>query len=480
MTAFRYVDPEKTKKRTLKINYMQYDISGLGNGSQDQRAFYPEKKHGCLDTCYGKAKILKPDGRVRHTTPTECERLQTVPDGYTAKAGTSNTQRYRMLGNGWTIDVISHILKNMKTPKKIRVLSLFDGMSCGQIALNRAGFDVESYSASEIDKYAMAVAMANYPNTIQLGDITQVTGLDVDRINLLMGGSPCQGFSFAGKQLNFEDPRSKLFFDFVKLLREVEPKYFLLENVKMKKESQDVISGYLGVEPIEINSALVSAQNRKRLYWTNIPDVTQPEDKGIFLKDIIEDGFVDREKSYCIDANYVNTGNGNPKQYFEKSRRQLVFTEVVGARQVGRRLGKDGKREDHDTSLKAIQRIELRNDQKTNCLSTMQKDNFLAFAAPVQVGLATDVKGHDILKRVYSTEGKSPTLTAASGGNLEKKIAVSETHYRKLTPTECERLQTVPDGYTAKAGTSNTQRYRMLGNGWTIDVISHILKNMQL
>jgi len=114
MTAFRYVDPEKTKKRTLKINYMQYDISGLGNGSQDQRAFYPEKKHGCLDTCYGKAKILKPDGRVRHTTPTECERLQTVPDGYTAKAGTSNTQRYRMLGNGWTIDVISHILKNMQ------------------------------------------------------------------------------------------------------------------------------------------------------------------------------------------------------------------------------------------------------------------------------------------------------------------------------------------------------------------------------
>lgn len=171
----------------------------------------------------------------------------------------------------------------------MNVLSLFDGMSCGQIALERAGVEVVNYYASEIDKYAMQVAKANYPNTIHIGDVTQVTALDVDEIGLLIGGSPCQGFSFAGKQLNFEDPRSKLFFEFVRLLKEVKPKYFFLENVKMKKEYQDVISYLLGVEPIEINSALVSAQNRKRLYWTNIPNISQPKDKGILLKDILQE-----------------------------------------------------------------------------------------------------------------------------------------------------------------------------------------------
>jgi DNA-cytosine methyltransferase len=171
---------------------------------------------------------------------------------------------------------------------KINVLSLFDGMSCGQIALDQLGIKVDNYYAAEIDKYAMQIAKKNYPNTIHLGDVTSVYAQHLPKIDLLMGGSPCQGFSFAGKQLNFDDPRSALFFEFVRLLKECKPKYFLLENVRMKKEYQDVISEHLGVEPIMINSALVSAQNRVRLYWTNIPNITQPEDKGIVLKDILD------------------------------------------------------------------------------------------------------------------------------------------------------------------------------------------------
>ena len=159
----------------------------------------------------------------------------------------------------------------------MNVLSLFDGMSCGQIALDQLGIKVDNYYAAEIDKYAIQVAKANYPNTVHLGDVRDVSGLGLPQIDLLIGGSPCQGFSFAGKQLNFDDPRSQLFFEYVRLLDVLKPKYFLLENVKMKKESEQVITDMLGVEPIEINSNLVSAQNRRRLYWTNIPNVTVPD-----------------------------------------------------------------------------------------------------------------------------------------------------------------------------------------------------------
>lgn len=373
--------------------------------------------------------------------------------------------------------------------KPLRVLSLFDGMSCGQIALNRAGFEIETYYASEIDKHAIAVTQANYPNTIQLGDVTKVTGLDVGEIDLLIGGSPCQGFSFAGKQLNFEDPRSKLFFEFVRLLNETKPKYFLLENVKMKKESEDVISSYLGVKPIEINSALVSAQNRRRLYWTNIPNVAQPEDKGILLKDILETegqgiiknrgSFESRDyKSMCLDASYHKGADNHGQRTLVRQKSKTVRTSGLGSyiagRIVGRRIGEDGKRKDYDKSIGTYQRLEINsNPNKTNCLTTVDKDNVL-------VVMATDINGHDILKRVYSAEEKSPTLTAIGGGSQEKKIALSDCEYRKLTPLECERLQTVPDNYTAAAGTSNTQRYRMLGNGWTVDVIAHIFKNLPL
>jgi DNA-cytosine methyltransferase len=318
----------------------------------------------------------------------------------------------------------------------MNVLSLFDGMSCGQIALNRAGIKYDNYFASEIDKYAIKVTISNYHNTVQLGSVTEVRAENLPKIDLLIGGSPCQGFSFAGKGLNFEDPRSKLFFEYVRLLKECNPRYFLLENVKMKKEYQDIISQHLGVEAIEIDSALESAQSRKRLYWTNIPGVTQPKDKEIFLKDILEDGIVDREKSHCLDANYFK--GGNLTSYFDKNRRQLVFKE---------------------NQKNMIQRKKLG----------------LVVGRPNCIGHA-DIKGKDILKRVYSPEGKSPTITAICGGHQEKKVATSKTTWRKLTPIECERLQTVPDNYTNHV--SNTQRYKMLGNGWTVDVIAHIFKGI--
>ena len=350
----------------------------------------------------------------------------------------------------------------------IKVLSLFDGMSCGQIALDQLGIDVDKYYASEIDKYAIQITQKNYPKTIQVGNICKLDPKDFQDVDLIMGGSPCQGFSFAGKQLAFDDPRSKLFFEFVRMVEGIKPKYFLLENVRMKKEYLQVITDMLGVEPIFINSALVSAQSRQRYYWTNIPNIEEPEDRGIVLKDILENDFSsEKDKSYCIDANYFK--GASVEQYKKKSRRQLV-------------------------------------------------------SKPKQVGIATDINGHDILKRVYSPEGKSPTLNTMGGGNREPKVAVSSESiskyvpdksakycdpynkkiikgdksttlrtnssngnmwvneqqknltWRKLTPLECERLQTVPDNYTE--GVSNTQRYKMLGNGWTVEVIKHILGNM--
>jgi len=305
--------------------------------------------------------------------------------------------------------------------KALNVCSLFDGMSCGQIALDRLGIPVNVYYASEVDIYATEITKKNYPDTIHLGDVRYVNGDDLAHIDLLIGGSPCQGFSFAGGQLNFDDPRSKLFFEFVRIKNECQPKYFLLENVKMKKESEYIISEMLGVDPVEINSNLFSAQNRKRLYWTNIPFDRAITDKNIKLKDIIEHGIVDRDKSHCLDANYWK--GGNLTSYFEKHRRQLVFSE-------------DGL---------------------------------------CHVGVA-DVNGYDLMKRVYHIEGKAPTLNACTGGNREPKIAVGDKLWRKLTPLECERLQTVPEGYTE--GVSNTQRYKMLGNGWTVDVVAHIFKGL--
>lgn len=327
----------------------------------------------------------------------------------------------------------------------MNVLSLFDGMSCGQLALKRSGIKVDKYYASEIDKYAISIAKKNFPNTIHLGDVTKIDISKLDRIDMIIGGSPCQSFSNASMtKLNFEDPRGKLFFEFVKLVQELKPKYFLLENVKMKKEWQDIISYHLGVEPIEINSSLLSAQHRRRLYWTNIPNVTVPSDKGIMLKDILEYGFVDRDKSYCIDANYSH--GINPLQYVKKARRQIVTTEK---------------------GLDFVKKVRASKN------------------GLVQVGIAKDINGHDCLKRVYSEEGKAPTLNTMGGGNREPKVATNfnpkeygleRSDWRKLTPLECERLQTVDDNYTE--GVSNSQRYKMIGNGWTVDVIKHIFEGL--
>lgn len=308
----------------------------------------------------------------------------------------------------------------------LNVLSLFDGMSCGQIALERAGIDVDNYFASEIDKYAIKVTQANYPNTVQLGDINDWHKWELPKIDLIMFGSPCQGFSFAGKQLAFDDPRSKLFFVAKNVLDYYKSKYFLMENVRMKKEYLNVISQMLGVEPIMINSSLVSAQNRVRYYWTNIEGVEQPEDNGILLENILQDGCVDRDKSYCLDANYFK--GTNAKQYYCKKRRQIVW-KIEEATKKGYIEVGDGECVDL-TFIKSKTR-----------------------------------RGRLMLK-------KSNCLTAANYNYCK----VVNDWFRLLTPTECERLQTVPDNYTNHV--SNSQRYTMLGNGWTVDVIAHILKNM--
>lgn len=342
----------------------------------------------------------------------------------------------------------------------MNVLSLFDGMSCGQIALERAGIKVDKYFASEIDKYAIKVTMAHYPNTIQLGDILNWRSWNLPKIDLLIGGSPCQGFSNAGLGLNFEDPRSKLFFTYVDILNDLKEKnldlQFLLENVKMKKEWQKIITQYMSVESVLINSALVSAQNRQRLYWANWK-IEQPEDRHIYLKDIIEEGDVDRDKSYTIDANYFK--GGSPRSNFEDGKRQLVFEHQSHKRAMVKTIGHGYMKE----SMKEMDKYPSLYGQSPSSKHLL-----------VQVGIANIETDYEIAKRVYSPKGKSPSIRAFPG-STHPKIALDDFHYRKLTPIECERLQTVEDNWTNMV--SSTQRYKMLGNGWTIDVIVHILNS---
>lgn len=466
----------------------------------------------------------------------------------------------------------------------MNVLSLFDGMSCGRVALERCGFTINKYYASEIDKYAITVAANNYLDTIHIGDVTQVRAEDLEPIDLLIGGSPCQGFSFAGKQLNFEDPRSKLFFEFVRLLKECKPKYFFLENVVMKKEYQDVISGYLGVQPIMLNSALVSAQSRKRLYWTNIPGYTPPEDKGILLKDVVHERIdlevltpnfnvnpsgkgmngtvrsVNNPKSNCLTT---NKGEGqkisvpvaehclkgkwagwlqrngeerlkkkyialDPEKAITQTARQyanwngnFVFellseyivpfdkTLQILDKEVAR--GKVGYfRKDsqanrvyyiHDKAVTlcgdADEYSNVFRDKSQTLLATMYKENpksmvkrnktgYLVFEP---TGIADEsldylfgcITPDRVDKRQngqrFNDGTKFYTLTAQDRHGI-----LIEGYIRKLTPIECERLQTLPDNYTL--GVSNSQRYKMLGNGWTVDAVceffKHISKDLDL
>lgn len=307
----------------------------------------------------------------------------------------------------------------------MKVLSLFDGISCGKVALERAGIKVDKYYASEIDRYAVAVSKYQHPDIIHLGDVRQIF-VCPDKIDLLLGGPPCQDLSISKRnRQGLKGERSSLFWDFVRMLDKCKPKYFLMENVaSMKKTDRDFISSVLGVEPIMINSALVSAQQRKRLYWTNIPVKGLPEDKGLVLKDILEDGFTERDKSLCIVASYYKA---IPQDYFINSTRQMVFTKPV---RIGT-IGKGGQGE-----------------------------------------------------RIYSVDGKSVCLSANGGGRGAKTgLYLIKDYVRKLSPIECERLQTLPDDYT-KLGIfedgkvkqiSNTQRYKMLGNAWTVDVIAWML-----
>ena len=292
--------------------------------------------------------------------------------------------------------------------KGITVLSLFDGISCGQIALERSGIKVDKYYASEIDKYAIKITAKNYPNTVQLGDVSYINANDLPKIDLLIGGSPCQDLSnykyYKKDVKGLDGSKSGLFYHYVRLLKELKPKYFLLENVaSMEDKWRDIISEELGVKPIMINSNLVCAAERKRYYWTNIPDITQPKNKNINLKDIV------------IDASEVPDKYWYDKPFFYNG-----------------------------------------NDKKVQC--------------------TLDIKGHRQMKEVYNLNFKCNTLTCdGNGGNLQKKV-FQNGKCRKLTPLEYERLQTLPENYTDCV--SDSRRYTAIGNGWTVDVISHIFNHM--
>lgn len=326
----------------------------------------------------------------------------------------------------------------------MNILSLFDGMSCGRIALDRAGIKVTNYFASEIDKYAIKVSQHNWNDVTHIGDVTKISyrngtlhtevgEFQVGKIDLLLAGSPCQGFSMAGKQLAFDDERSKLYFEFERILGEITAENpdakFILENVKMKQEYKDVISGRLGIAPIAINSNLVSAQNRYRLYWTNILGVQLPEDMGIYLEDILE---TDVDEKY-----YVKAG-------------RLEWLKTFGEVKE-----KDGYVAFNPKKAKCLT---VRGEPSWNCTYILQWPH-------------GGNKGG-----LRAIDGKSPALTTSSWPS--NNLLLREGVVRKLTPIECERLQTVPDGYTSCV--SDTQRYKMLGNGWTADVIAHILRQMTI
>jgi DNA (cytosine-5)-methyltransferase 3A len=386
-------------------------------------------------------------------------------------------------------------------------------MSCGQQALERAGFKVDKYFASEIDKYAIQVTMANYPNTIQLGSVVNVDGYSLPKIDLLIGGSPCQSFSFAGKrkgmatkceteiltlehylelkEQGFEfEGQSYLFWEFMRLLNECKPTYFLLENVEMGEKWEKVLSKAIGVNGIHINSSLVSAQNRKRIYWTNIgmeskglfgdmeSIIKQPKDKGILLKDILESEVA--EKYFLSEKSFI----------FDRIKNNHPFTpRIPNANEKSNCIKIGG------SGVDDLIKIDKKGNIKSN------QDKASCFTAGGHSGgnhSDMDLIVHNTMPR-SSTTGKGGTgpLSRNDGktycldtGNTNAVEIVGLTEVRKhpktlinsrirrLTPIECERLQTVADNYTNHV--SDSQRYKMLGNGWTIDVIAHIFSYIKL
>ena len=354
----------------------------------------------------------------------------------------------------------------------MNILSLFDGISCGRVALERAGVPVKTYYASEIDKYAIQVAQKNYPDTIQIGDVCKIDFTQyVGKVDMIIGGSPCQDLSIAKQnRQGLHGERSRLFWEYIKALTIIKPKYFLLENVaSMKNEDRDAITAVLrGIYPetecIMINSALLSAQQRKRYYWTNW-HVEQPQDKGILLKDILENGCSHQDNAHCLDANYYK--GASLEHTLTKHKRTQVF-EPVGAAMRTREDG-NGK----------FKRLEVNGQEKPNAITSVQTDSMIC--EPKRIGTIAGTIGSQG-SRIYSVRGKSVSLNANGGGGGAKtglyKVDLPDGDYivRKLTPVECERLQTLPDGWTT--GVSNTQRYKALGNGWTVDVIAHIFKQI--
>lgn len=377
----------------------------------------------------------------------------------------------------------------------MNILSLFNGISGLHLACDKAGIKVDKCYYSEIDKYANQVTEKQYPNDVALGDVTKWREWNIDwsSIDLVGAGFPCQAWSVAGQQLGDKDPRGMLFWvtlDIIKHVLKHNPSAkFLMENVKMKSDFEKYITHHttqaLGhVEKILINSALVSAQNRQRYYWTNF-EVTQPDDKGILLKDIIEDGENNREKSQTILATIYKE---NAKSMVNRNKMGLVVlgggskVKVCGGAIRGRYNG-DGT---------ISQRLELNGMEKTNTLTTVQKDNVVVFNTadnPRIKGITEDERGFrphkgDSAKSGISecgrilkpTASKTDTVTTSHAPKLAVNSEISDLKYRKLTPLECERLQTLPDNWTNCI--SNTQRYKSIGNGWTIDVIAHILKHI--
>lgn len=401
----------------------------------------------------------------------------------------------------------------------MNVLSLFDGMSCGRIALRELGIEPEHYYASEIDKFAISQTRLNFPDTIHLGDVTKWREWEIDwgTIDLILAGSPCQGFSFAGKQLAFDDPRSKLFFVFVDILNHVKALnpdvFFLLENVNMKKEHMRVITEYCGVHPVNINSNLVSAQNRNRWYWTNIrtrkvglfgeihSDIPQPKDEGILLRDILEE---EVDEKYYLSEKAI--------RYISNDKRmEKRFTQIDGDKAPCLLAGGHGAGNHSDMDLilqrprgnnkgnvfrgkaptlssnaweqnNVLHRIIQLNESKESGGIQPYQQNRVYDANGQCPALLAEISGrsHAILsvrqkRNLKDQDGKSNSLLASSykGSQANGMTLVETSSIRRLTPIECSRLQTVPDWY--KWDCSDTQIYRLLGNGWTIKVIRHIL-----